>query len=188
MHKPYLYVFYDGHRNDLIIFFENTADNLFKKILTSRYKGYTIYAHNLSRFDVVFLFQSIAKLSQEGFDVDVVKKDDKIISIKISNTDKNVLITLKDSYLILPLSLANLAKQFNLPQGKTVEPVFVGTGHDEYKSTDLTHYTKEVREEFIFRKWKKDIEEYCIQYCMVLCSVIEKFQDLIFAKIRNRHS
>uniref|UniRef100_A0A896YUJ2 DNA polymerase n=1 Tax=Coniophora puteana TaxID=80637 RepID=A0A896YUJ2_9AGAM len=54
VHNPYLFAFYDG--TDKFTWFDKNADSLFEHILSSKYRGYTIYAHNLSRFDIVFLF------------------------------------------------------------------------------------------------------------------------------------
>lgn len=151
IHHPYLFAFYDGYNK--FTWFENNADSLFKHILSSKYSGYTIYAHNLSRFDVVFLFKTIAHLKNQGYKVKIIKKDDKFISIRIIDKNKNVSITLKDSYLILPLSLAKLSKQFNLEVGKLIEPVYVGKSNDKLKSDSLDHYTKKVEQFYL--KWIK---------------------------------
>lgn len=178
---PYLYAFYDGLNNSVISFFSNSPEGLFNHILHWKFKGYTIYAHNLSSFDVVFLFKYITNLEKQGYKVKILKKDEKIISIKISNRSKNVSITLKDSLLLLPQSLDELAKQFKLSSGKTTEPVYVGEGHDEYKSTDLSHYTKAVNKITVFSYWKELIESYCINDCIVLYQVLVKYQSLIFS-------
>lgn len=58
------------------------------------------------------MLRDIYQLTTEGFNVEIIKREDKFISIKIFNTDKNISITIKDSLLLLPSSLANLAKQF----------------------------------------------------------------------------
>ena len=184
VHKPYLFAFYDGNRNKVSTWFTDKSNDFFDLILTRKFTGYTIYAHNLSRFDVVFLFKNIAELSSKGFKVDIVKKEDKIISIKISNRSKNISVTLKDSYLLLPMSLAKLSKQFNLKNGKSIEPVYIGNDPDyvDYKSSDLSHYSKDVEQFNSFIVWKERVEAYCINDCVVLYQVIQKFQELIFNK------
>ena len=47
------------------------------------------------------------------------------------NRLKNISITIRDSYLILPSSLKNLSVQFKVDQPKLIEPVFIGVGHSE---------------------------------------------------------
>ena len=34
-------------------FFTEKPDLLFKQLLKSKYKGFTVYAHNLSKFDII---------------------------------------------------------------------------------------------------------------------------------------
>ena len=167
-HKPYLYSFYDG-KNSYSCFSDN-ASSLFSKILTRKYRNYTFYAHNLSRFDIVFLFKDIADLKSKGFNINILKKEDKIISIKIISNDKNISITLKDSILLLPMSLAKLSKQFNLQIGKLIEPVYTGNDslHQEYKMSDLSHYSKEIDKIDNFEVWKDAIAKYCIQDSIAL--------------------
>uniref|UniRef100_A0A896YSL2 DNA polymerase n=1 Tax=Coniophora olivacea TaxID=85977 RepID=A0A896YSL2_9AGAM len=177
-HKAYLYCFYDGKNKYSI--FANTATELFEKLLVRKYSGFTFYAHNLSRFDIVFLFKDIAALKAKGYKIDFVKKDDKIISIKLSNSQKS--ITLKDSILLLPMSLAKLSQQFNLDVGKLVEPVYIGPGHEEYKSTDLLHYKKEIDKIEDFNIWKSKVVEYCIQDCVALYEILTNFRNLMLSK------
>ena len=123
---PFLASMFDG--KDKFYWFTDDPSYLFKELLRSKYYGYSVYAHNLSRFDLVFLFKYIASLAHEGeYSVDI-KKDDQVKLIRISNNHKKISITLKDSYLLLPDTLANLAILFlntnNTGTGKTIEPVF----------------------------------------------------------------
>lgn len=67
-HKAYLYCFYDGKNKYSI--FANTATELFEKLLVRKYSGFTFYAHNLSRFDIVFLFKDIAALKAKGYKIE----------------------------------------------------------------------------------------------------------------------
>ena len=62
--------------------------------------GYTVYAHNLSRFDIIFLFKFLGDLAlNHGYKIDPIIKDDKIISITIKN-DKGIKLVLRDSLLL----------------------------------------------------------------------------------------
>jgi hypothetical protein len=85
------------------------------RVLTNpKYKGYKVYIHNLSGFDGIFLFKHILDLNKQGFDVTFYRREDKFISITISNKVTKFKITLYDSYLLLPHKLSTLAKAFNV--------------------------------------------------------------------------
>lgn len=103
-HVPYLFSFFDGSKH---YSFFDSPQGLFDTMLKAKYRGFTIYAHNLSKFDIVFLFKHICKLQGKGYKVNILKKEDKIISIKITKGN-NISITLKDSLLLLPSSLDKL--------------------------------------------------------------------------------
>ena len=162
--------------------FSNTATPLFEHLLTRKYRGYEVYAHNLSRFDIVFLFKDLAKLNKEGYHIRVMKRDDKFISIKITDYQGNIDITIKDSYLLLPSSLKKLSEQFNTFTSKGIEPVYTGNSKSPYYMADTSHYNKEI--EFIqdLDEWKKKIEEYCEADCRSLYEVLINFRDLVYDK------
>lgn len=56
IHKPYLYSMYDGKTK--LSWFTDSPESLFNEILRPKYKNYIVYAHNLSRFDVVFILNT----------------------------------------------------------------------------------------------------------------------------------
>uniref|UniRef100_A0A896Z909 DNA polymerase n=1 Tax=Coniophora puteana TaxID=80637 RepID=A0A896Z909_9AGAM len=178
-HVPYLFSFYDGANR--YSFFENEGKNLFKTMLNSRYRGRTVYAHNLSRFDIIFLFKTIGSLLNEGYKISVLKKEDKIISITIVK-GKNTCLVLKDSLLLLPSSLDKLAKNFKLEVGKLVEPVYTGVGNEEYKSDSLEHYSKAIERIEDFTEWKNKIQVYCEQDCIALYDILHSFHHLVKCK------
>ena len=89
---------------------------------------------------------------------------------------------MKDSILLLPVSLAKLSKQFNLEVGKLIQPVYVGQDYPEYKDTNLTHFNKEILKIDDFDIWKEKVAEYCVQDCVALYDVLVKFRDLIIEK------
>uniref|UniRef100_A0A896YUU9 DNA polymerase n=1 Tax=Coniophora puteana TaxID=80637 RepID=A0A896YUU9_9AGAM len=176
VHTPYLFAFYDGTNS--YTWFEKDSKKLFEFILKRKYSGYTIFAHNLSRFDVVFLFKNIAQLKPMGYNIEIIKKEDKIISIKISN-GKGVSVTLKDSILLLPTSLAKLANQFGLNKGKLTEPVYVGNDPQYSFYSTEAQYSKEIERIEDFKIYKNKAEIYCNQDCIALYEVIIKFRELI---------
>ena len=112
VHKPYLYSMYDGCKS--YSWFTDSPEQLFDRLLTRKYKNYIVYAHNLSRFDVVFIFKYLSTLRSKGFKIKLLLKDQNIIAISIINRNKNISITIRDSYLILPAALKKLTKQFKV--------------------------------------------------------------------------
>lgn len=66
-------------------------DDIFNEIAKKprKYNGYTLYAHNLGRFDSVFVLRALAK---SGYELNGKWRDNDIMSIKI--TDK------KESYIL----------------------------------------------------------------------------------------
>jgi DNA polymerase type B, organellar and viral len=93
----------------------------------------------------VFLYKELAELSS-NFKIDFLKRDDKIISIKISDYSKNISVTLKDSFILLPSSLKKLSEQFNIETPKVIEPVYQGLSPEgaKYYQADISHYNKNV--------------------------------------------
>ena len=180
VHKAYLFSMYDG--NKTYSWFSKDAKPLFDMVLRPKYKGYQIYAHNLSRFDIIFLFKDIADLKNAGYKITVLKKEDKFISIQILNRNKNVSLTIKDSFLLLPSSLASLSRQLNAAVKKGIEPVFTGDTSSEYYMDDLSHYSKDIERISDLEVWKEKVQTYCEQDCISLYQVICKFRDLVFDK------
>lgn len=81
IHKPYLYSMYDGVNS--YSWFTDSPEELFNQILRAKYKNYIAYAHNLSRFDVVFIFKYLSTLKNKGFNIKLLIRDQQIIEIKI---------------------------------------------------------------------------------------------------------
>jgi DNA polymerase type B, organellar and viral len=157
---------------------------LFKELLISKYRGYQVYAHNLSRFDLIFLFKTIASLKSK-YNITIMKKDNKIISISIINRKLKVSITIKDSFLLLPSSLKKLGSNFQIEREKGLEPVLIKDysntkGSDFYIMKDVSHYNKEILKIENFNEWKKLITQYCINDSIGLYQILVKFRKLIF--------
>ena len=183
VHKPYLYSMFDG--KDRFSWFTNTPDSLFNQLLKRKYKGFIAYAHNLSRFDIVFLFNHLSTLKLSGFKVKILKKEEQIISINISNRQKNISLTIRDSYLLLPSSLSKLSANFKVETPKLVEPVLTGGGaitKPQFAMTDLSHYNKDIERISDFNLWKIKIQKYCEVDCIALHQVLVKFNSLIHEK------
>lgn len=54
---------FDGQKT--YSWFTKSPKPLFDPLLRSRYKNYQVYAHNLSSFDLVFIFKYLATLQYE---------------------------------------------------------------------------------------------------------------------------
>jgi len=129
--KSFYVTDYDGPEAD-----KQLLKSLIDSLLDAKYDRSSVYVHNLSAFDGIFLLKNIYDLTDDGYKIDFVYKDDKMISITIKkivyvpvldNNDPTGIsmrkrtvfkITIYDSLLILPASLSKLAKSFGIEQGK----------------------------------------------------------------------
>jgi hypothetical protein len=104
--------------NDIInkIFFD-----LFNYISTDKKKRncYTLYAHNLGRFDSVFILKG---LSNSKYDVKCLWMDNDVLSVKIRDKDRKLSVTLKDSIKLVPTSLNKMLKTYNCTINKGLFP------------------------------------------------------------------
>lgn len=137
-------------------------DDLFNKFSNS-----TIYIHNLSGFDGMFLLKALANFSDK---FKIVMKEDKIISLSVakarifSDGKKYVnTLTFKDSLLLLPASLKSLGKGFSV----TNKGDFDHNLTCDISDADLLYL-------------REDLLKYNLQDCIVLYEVLEKFSILIF--------
>lgn len=135
-------------------------------------------------FDLIFIFKYIASLHKK-YDISILKRNNKILSIKIINRKLGVSITIKDSYLLLPSSLSKLAINFDTLIQKGLEPVLTKevTGRVDklfYIQKDISHYSKEVLELDNFLDWETLIVKYCNNDCISLYQILIKFRKLIF--------
>ena len=70
-------------------FFGEDPKPLFDRLLSRKYRGYSVYAHNLSRFDIIFIFKYISSLRKD-FDIKPIIKDGNIISLQLKNNKKGI--------------------------------------------------------------------------------------------------
>jgi hypothetical protein len=200
--SPYCVGIFDGKNSSSFYLSKfKSADEMMKSAILSlmkpKYKGYNVYIHNGSSFDLIFLLRIITQL---GAKVEPLIKDGKFINIKLSwkryidenNHEKfRYHINFRDSFLILPSSLRKLSKAFNVENkghfpfrfvnnpaidlnyvGPTPDfSLFDGISSMEYNSLISNNWN--LREETI---------KYCILDCVVLHQVLSKFNDLIFNK------
>nr|YP_010561573.1 hypothetical protein OSR58_mgp17 [Ganoderma flexipes]UYX56944.1 hypothetical protein [Ganoderma flexipes] len=171
---------YDGKK--IYSFFTESPEPFFNAILKRKYRGYTIYAHNLSKFDIIFVFNYLAKLSfTDRFKIKPIIKDGRIISIDIRN-EHGISLKFRDSYLMLTESLLKLSKTFKC-EIKMMEPVLISCSdpnNQKYVQNNINHYTKEVLKIVDFLEWKKMIILYCENDSVILHQILLKFRELVF--------
>jgi hypothetical protein len=141
IHIPYCICYYDGkdkysfYVTDFSYHYEmlhEAINSLFKP----KYSGFNVYVHNLSNFDGIFLLNSIVDKLSEKIDIEPTLRNGKFINIKIKFS--KYFINIRDSYLLLPLSLSKLSQQFQVEHLKTSFPYhFI---NDKYnKNIDLNY-------------------------------------------------
>jgi hypothetical protein len=141
--------FYDGRRTYMYYITNYTSqEDMIKTCLfdmmAKRYKGYTIYVHNLGGFDSIYLINEIPKHFK---DIDIVNKDNQILSIKVkTNKDNFVDIIFRDSLKLIPGSLRSLAKEFGSSTQKGFFPYsFVKSDNLDYIGNipNMDYYEKD---------------------------------------------
>jgi DNA polymerase type B, organellar and viral len=197
---PYLICAYNGTNHissyaklvNGIIDQKELFNSFITQLLTFFGKGkvLTVYAHNLSNFDGVFLMKHLLPFGK----VEPILHNGKIISIKVKLNLYGFMgktIEFKDSYLLLPVSLRELCKTFNIliPKGhfpfllndifyKGVLPkleFWTGLSAGEHLSLSKL---------FLGKVWSFQDEaiKYCKLDCKVLHEILTQFNDLIFNK------
>nr|AWA82154.1 hypothetical protein [Cantharellus cibarius] len=192
---PYALSIYDG--KDKISFYLSdypTSDEMLiaaiSSLLRKKYDQYKVYIHNFSHFDSVFM---IKVLSNMNLNILPLIRDGRIIDLKLSW--KKYSIYMRDSYLLLPSSLAKLTNNFQV-ESKGIFPYqFVNNSNipldyrgsvpnkefypditnEQYDSIINTTSTWDLRTETI---------KYCEQDVVTLYQVIAKFSEQIFILFR----
>jgi hypothetical protein len=125
-HKPYAVCLYDGkEKKSFYLSDYNDRDDLLissiKHIMKRKYEGYKVYFHNFSNFDGKFYIKILTSLSDN---IDPIIKDNDIINLLFKFSNKYC-IYFRDSYLMFPSSLKELAKAFNVTNKSTFPYFFV---------------------------------------------------------------
>ena len=219
-HIPYCICIFDIKLNKKYSFYiSDYADsndllaNAIKSLLKPKYNGYVIYAHNLAKFDGIFLLSNLIKLSKnylnkkEQIIIEPVLRDGNLIMIKLKFYKYNIIF--KDSYLLLPLSLLNLSQSFGVTHPKTHFPhKFL---NDKFNSEINLNYIGKVPGpeyfnnpdnyfEFLWNcinnnvridRWslREESIRYCMNDCIALAEVIIKFNELFYSQFKiNIHN
>ena len=127
-----------------------------------KYNGYTIYTHNFSYFDAIFLIDTLSKLGN----VDPFMRDRKILKLTFKfrqpGSKRDYTLYFMDSLLMLPDSIDKLSISFNTKNKKLKFPIeflnknnidityrgevpdysFFAKTYDDFKYEDYLKYTK----------------------------------------------
>jgi hypothetical protein len=197
-HVPYLIAWYDGKKTQSFFVSEYAgSDQMMEACILSlcrdKYNNHKIYIHNLANFDGIFLMKILIKLGE----VKPIMNKGKIISIQFKfnnpNSDKAIVIHFRDSLQILKSSLDKLGKNFQVEslKGKFphrfVNEVDIGYVGD---MPDFKYFDKLTLDEYDSLcklhsgDWnlKDEAIKYCINDCVTLYQVLNKFNDLIFER------
>src|SRR4029077_15478276 len=200
IHIPYLLCWYDGHTtyNYFIkSLLEKDLDNnildmikrLMKDLNIKKYDNYNVYFHNFSKFDAYFLIKQFSKL---GFIEPIIHKG-RIISLEFINKNNSYILNFKDSYLMLPSSLRNLCKSFDIENHKGIFPFKLNDikyngeipDFDKFEGINLLDY-ENYKVEFKDKIWnfRDEAIKYCRLDCKSLFQILTKFNKLIFDKFK----
>jgi uncharacterized protein YprB with RNaseH-like and TPR domain len=173
-------------------------DTVFNNLLTKNNNNKYIYIHNGARFDLIFLVKYL--LDRKDISLEPLYKDGLFLSITI-NYKRDIKgkfkysMTLRDSFLLLPSSLANLGKSFKVEVQKDIYPYYFPNNFNlfynsfivpSYKYFDNVKVSMEdynnYKQRFAGKKWnlKEETINYCVKDCISLYQIINSFKDLIF--------
>ena len=190
---PYLICAFDG--KDYVTSYGNDQKSLFttffNQLLSNIKPGSTttVYAHNLSNFDGVFLLRHLLPIGK----VEPLIFNGKLMSIKVkiagNKKSQNKMIIFKDSYLLLPLSLRRLCIAFGIGIGKGYFPFLLSnifyTGilpkFEHWTGISISEY-ESIAKVYKNRMWSFQQEsiKYCKLDCLCLYEILIKFNELIF--------
>jgi len=204
---PYCVCIFDGNiKKSYYLTDYSNSEELVKEALWSlidkKYNGFKVYLHNFSKFDGVFMLRVIAELAVINKTIlKPIINEGNLINIELPfgyNQEKkryNYKISFRDSRLLLPSSLKNLSKNFNVsnkdlfpvtfPSEERVLNNYVGEVPDYNYFPNLTWKSDYIGYRNSFNgaaNWnlKEETIKYCLQDCISLYEVLTTFNKLIF--------
>jgi hypothetical protein len=174
--------------------------NCIEKMMSPKYKNYTVYAHNFSSFDSVFLYS----LVYSYYKVKFLSKDNHILSLIIRSKDNTPIklrskLIFRDSARLLPDTLRNLGITFKVPVNKGIFPYsFPGSTNLNYigpvpslslsyyndDSITSTTYTKLYSDHSTTWSIRKETLSYLTSDLISLYQIILNMNDVIFSSYR----
>ena len=139
---------------------------MFEQLFKNDVNGYTLYAHNLGRFDAIFLIKELSKLN---YSISPLWKDNSILKIKIYDPLTKQTIEILDSLNLLPSKLKNLLLTFNCKVKKGNFPhLFVNNRNLNYigPKPEIKYYSLTNISAVDYKKIKSpwNLQEECFKY------------------------
>jgi DNA polymerase type B, organellar and viral len=198
---PYCISIYDGKKAISFYLSDfNNANDLLKSslvyLMRPKYYNYKVYIHNFSFFDAIFLLRIFSELTI--FPIKPIMRDGRIIDLNFAFEFNNTKFTLffRDSYLLLPSSLAKLAINFHVENkgifpysfvnDKNISLEYIGNVPDlkYFNNLSIEDYSKYYNSFDGIWSLKTETIKYCEQDCKTLYQVINNFQKKIFQLFR----
>jgi hypothetical protein len=194
---------YDGkEKKSLFLLDFKSSEEMIKTsiiyLINKKYNLYKVFFHNFSNFDSVFILKHLVPLASK---IIPIIRDGIIIELKCEFGINNpIKIFFRDSFLMLPASLYELAQNFdcgekilfpykfinrediNLDYSGEVPDISYFESQIEYDDYVLDKVYEEYKNSFKDKEWnlKKETIRYCESDVVILHKVISKFQKRIF--------
>jgi hypothetical protein len=182
--------------NDIIInkcFYKPKSSNqdviiaMILDLCQRKFNGYTFYAHNLGRFDGIFLMH---KLLINKLDFSTIMKDDNTI-VNLTLRKEKIKIVFKDSLQLFRGSLAKLTRDFEVDFQKDIFPHKFATLENLYYvgAVPAIKYfpgiTLKEYNDYCLRfpdKWnfRDELIKYCVKDVIALLQILVKLNNEIF--------
>lgn len=153
----------------------------FIRSLTIEYgKDMHLMAHNSSNFDMIFMLKYLVELVGDKEDINFLLRDKKFISIlwafdskefyyeKGVKRFKQIRIRFMDSFLMLPMSLAKAAKQFQVENKGSFDFNLINQTVDK-------EFLDNIKSRALLNLHRNEIINYNVQDCRVLWHVMANF-------------
>lgn len=186
--SPYAVSTYDGKEYNFFYLsdYYNTESLLIesiKSLMIRKYHGYKVYLQYFSNFDGIFLLNILTQLSDN---IHPIINDGKFIDIIFKYNNNKYTLHFRDSFLMLPSSLKNLARAFNVEEKGIFPYRFADKASLDYEGAvpDFKYFEsitenryRLYKNDYEGRLWnlKHETEWYCGQDCLVLYNVLELF-------------
>ena len=163
---------------------------MFERLFKNNVNGYTLYVHNLGRFDGIFLIKELAKLD---YKISALWNDNAVLKIKVLDKESKQSVTILDSYNLLPQKLKKLLEKFNCKVQKGVFPhLFVNRYNLSYigEKPEFKFYSYSNISEEEYKNLNNDwnLKEECFKYLMSdvegLLEVMNKVSEYYFQEYK----
>ena len=160
--------YYKFYNEDWVIWLSGLLKSY---VLVPKNHSTIFWAHNGGRFDFLFILKCLTYLGYKDCDITILKKESTYLSIRVYFYPLKKLggktkywIEFRDSYQLLPHSLSDLCKSFNI-----YEKYHIEKGSIDHKSINEFNYLELDRHESINEYLKSDI--------ISLFYILESFQN-----------